>query len=230
MVDGPPFSYLSTMRLGLHLILGFIFSLLALAVFSFLAHNVVREGDLTRIDHEVSQTLEEHGKQHPEIRTVLRTVTEFGGPLVLTGGTLLVVLVLVMKRHHLLALVWMIAVAGGAMLNEVLKIVFERQRPRFAEPLLQLRRDSYSFPSGHAMGSLVFYGFLAYLLVLGMPRRWERWAIVGVLGILVLAIGLSRLYLGAHWPTDVVAGYAAAAIWLSCCISAVETVRRRRAV
>jgi undecaprenyl-diphosphatase len=78
------------------------------------------------------------------------------------------------------------------------------------------------------MASLVAYGMLAYLLILGIPVRWLRWVLVSLLALLVLAIGFSRMFLGAHWFSDVVAGYCAATIWLTFCITSVEALRRRR--
>lgn len=214
------------MRLGLHLTLGLLCTALALGLFGFLARGVARDGDVFGLDREVNEALKAHGEQHPEARQAFRIITHFGGATVLLVGGLLVVLVLVTRRHHLLALVWMIAVAGGAALNEVLKVAFQRPRPAFGERVVSAH--GYSFPSGHAMGALVFYGLLAYLLAIGMGRRWQRWLVVGVLGLLVLTIGLSRMYLLVHWCSDVLAGYAVATVWLITCVTAIETVRRRR--
>ena len=93
-------------------------------------------------------------------------------------------------------------------------------------PLLTAR--GWSFPSGHAMGSLVAYGMLAYLLLrethLG---RHQRMLVIISAALLVLLIGLSRLYLGVHYFSDVIGGYAAGVVWLAACISGLEIVRRR---
>jgi len=87
---------------------------------------------------------------------------------------------------------------------------------------------SYSFPSGHAMGSLVGYGMLAYLLVISWADRWQvRVAIVSIAALLILAIGVSRLYLGVHYFSDVVGGYAAGVLWLSAYITGLEIARRQ---
>src|SRR5262249_13382025 len=106
------------------------------------------------------------------------------------------------------------------------KDVIERQRPEYAGSLTSA--PGYSFPSGHSMASLIGYGMLAYLLVIGVPVRWLRWLLVSLLSMLVLLIGFSRMFLGAHWFSDVVGGYCAGTVWLTCCIMAIETVRRRR--
>jgi membrane-associated phospholipid phosphatase len=78
------------------------------------------------------------------------------------------------------------------------------------------------------MGSFIAYGMLAYLLVLALPVRRVRIAVVGLLAGLVVLIGFSRIFLGAHWFSDVMGGFAAGGCWLALCISAIEMVRRRR--
>lgn len=86
----------------------------------------------------------------------------------------------------------------------------------------------YSFPSGHAMISMVTYGMIGYLLVSKFPQ-WRGW-ITSLTLILVTGIGLSRLYFGVHWPTDIVAGYAAGLVWLLACIFSLQVWQDRRLV
>jgi len=112
------------------------------------------------------------------------------------------------------------------MLNRLLKGLFVRPRPYFEHPLLI--ETSYSFPSGHAMESFVLYGMLAYFAVLALETWRARTAVVFGTALLVLLIGLSRMYLGVHYFSDVVAGYAAGGVWLSALITGAETVRRRK--
>jgi membrane-associated phospholipid phosphatase len=115
-------------------------------------------------------------------------------------------------------------VAGSALLNWLLKGLFQRPRPHFAHPLVV--ETSYSFPSGHAMESFVVYGMLAYLAVLWL-RSWEaRMAAVCGAALVVVLIGFSRMYLGVHYFSDVVAGYAAGGVWLSALMTGAETIRR----
>jgi membrane-associated phospholipid phosphatase len=104
-------------------------------------------------------------------------------------------------------------VPGGALLNEVLKYAFHRARPRLEHPLVQL--PSYSFPSGHALAATVFYGFAAILLwSYIVPRVW-RIVIGTAIVVVILMVGLSRVYLGAYYPTDVLAGFIEGLAWLS---------------
>jgi undecaprenyl-diphosphatase len=126
---------------------------------------------------------------------------------------------------------WAAAFAGASLIDHWLKLTIHRPRPVYAGALLH--HPSWSFPSGHAMGSLVGYGMLAYVLMLHASgnRRTQGW-IAAMAGLLVLAIGISRLYLGVHYFSDVMGGYAAGLLWLSACVTAVELGRRweRRAL
>ena len=111
---------------------------------------------------------------------------------------------------------WLIAVLGGETLNLLLKDLFARPRPSFEHPLVV--ETSYSFPSGQAMESLLVYGMLAYFAVL--TSRSQRMRVVSVCGaaVVVALIGFSRVYLGAHYVSDVVGGFAAGGAWLSAVI------------
>lgn len=126
---------------------------------------------------------------------------------------------------------WAAAFAGASLIDHWLKLTIHRPRPVYAAALIH--NSSWSFPSGHAMGSLVGYGMLAYVLMLLArgKRDTQRWIAIGA-AALILAIGLSRLYLGVHYFSDVVGGYAAGLLLLSACVSVVELGRRweRRAL
>ena len=122
---------------------------------------------------------------------------------------------------------WVIAVIGGEALNIWLKRLVQRPRPLHSAILSS---QSWSFPSGHAMESLIGYGMLAYVLFVFVPSA-PRWRVSIALGatLLILLIGWSRIYLGVHYVSDVVGGYAAGLIWLAACISGLEVARRWRA-
>jgi undecaprenyl-diphosphatase len=116
--------------------------------------------------------------------------------------------------------------AGAVGLNLLLKKLFARDRPQLWERVVDVR--FYSFPSGHAMISMVIYGLLGYLLGSRFPK--QRWWIYSLTVVLVAAIGLSRLYLGVHWPTDIIAGYTAGLVWLITCILSLEVWKQFRSV
>jgi len=140
---------------------------------------------------------------------------------------LVVALGVLVRGQGLLLCGWVATLVGGGVLDMTLKYLIQRPRPVYASPLLH--SASWSFPSGHAMGSLDGYGMLAYLLVVcWAERRRTRLTIVVVVALLAGAIGVSRLYLGVHYFSDVVAGYAAGLLWLSACITGLEMARRQR--
>jgi len=116
----------------------------------------------------------------------------------------------------------MLTIPVGMMLNGMLKYVFHRSRPAWDDPILMI--GSFGFPSGHAMSATLLYGFLAAFGVRKV-QAW-RWRVLAVLaaGLLVVLIGFSRLYLGVHYLSDVLAGMAAGSAWLALCLTAVGTL------
>lgn len=109
-----------------------------------------------------------------------------------------------------------LSITGGAVLNLLLKHLFLRTRP---DLFRVVEETGYSFPSGHAMVSMCFYGMLVFITVRKIKSLIWRLVITSLAILLVLAIGISRIYLGVHYPTDVIAGYTAGAMWLFFCIS-----------
>lgn len=143
----------------------------------------------------------------------------------MTALALLVVGVLVAQRRRAMAIGGIVAQGGGAIINEVLKQLVHRPRPLGAQPYLY--GHSWSFPSGHAMGSLIGFGFLAYVIVVcwSAKRRTHVLAIVFA-STLTLAIGISRLALGVHYVSDVVGGWAIGATWVIGCILVLQRTAR----
>jgi len=210
--------------LGLHLTIGFLVSALALWIFLGITEDVLHNDPLTQFDSTLLAWLQaHHGAAGDQI---FRALSALGSPLVMITVAVGVAVFLVISKQRLMLEGWLLAVGGGLLLNNVVKNAIHRPRPHAAAGLYQ----GWSFPSGHAMGSLIVFGMLVYLLTLLGPRnRRAQVAIVGCATLLVLAIGFSRLYLGAHYFSDVVGGYAAGMLWLSTCISGLEVTRRWRA-
>jgi membrane protein DedA with SNARE-associated domain/membrane-associated phospholipid phosphatase len=209
--------------LGLHLTVGLLLSLGALWLFGGIAEDVIHHDPLTQFDVTVANLLRQHASA--TLTEIAKGTTLLGSPVFIAGWALIVTLRLLTRKEYLTAGGWAAALVGGGLLDGVLKRVFHRPRPAWDLPILTAR--GWSFPSGHAMGSLVAYGMLVYLMVrtMGHPRR--RLALAGCALVLVLLIGLSRMYLGVHYFSDVVAGYAAGTVWLTACITGLEVVRRR---
>ncbi len=115
----------------------------------------------------------------------------------------------------------------SALSNIALKKVFNRARPD-QEHLVVI--ESLSYPSGHAMSAMAFYGFLIYLLYQVKMTKWVRFSLTLVFSLLILAIGISRIYLGVHFPSDVAGGFIAGLIWVAFCIvlfNIIDLLRKR---
>jgi membrane-associated phospholipid phosphatase len=211
--------------LGLHLTIGLLICLLLLSAFAAIAHNVIVERELTEFDTRFGRDLEEHRLASPAVRDTFVVITQFGSVIGILSLAILVALVLMIRRRKLVAVVWLLALVVTGLLNFGLKTAIGRDRPPFRDPAIHETNES--FPSGHSMGSIVTYGLLAYLLFLTVKGRVARAALVIVALLIVLAIGFSRIYLGAHYASDVVGGFAVGGAWLAACISGIETARRR---
>jgi len=209
--------------LGLHLTIGFVISVAGLWLFGGITEDVIHHDPLTQFDVTLLNWLHVHAT--PAGYAIFNAITLLGSPVTLTILALGVGLLLASRRQWILLGGWLAAFAGGGLLDAVLKLVIRRPRPPYAVAFLQ--HYSWSFPSGHAMGSLIGYGMLAYVLtLLWIHRRSAQLSVVLGAALLIIAIGLSRLYLGVHYFSDVVGGYAAGLLWLSACISGLEVARR----
>ncbi len=209
--------------LGLHLTIGLLISVAGLWLFAGVTEDVIHHDPLTAFDVAVLRLLRDHATNLGD--RIFSAITLLGSPLAMAVLGVVVAAVLAIKRQWILLAGWFAAFAGAGILTAALKTVIRRPRPFGAEVFLH--GESFSFPSGHALGSLIGYGMLAYLLIRMVDRQRTKTLIVGAALALVLAIGFSRLYLGVHYFSDIVAGYAAGVLWLSACISGLEIVRRR---
>jgi membrane protein DedA with SNARE-associated domain/membrane-associated phospholipid phosphatase len=210
--------------LGLHLTIGLLAAAGGLWLFGGLAEDLLTGDPIVRFDRALDAYL--HARATPPLTTFFLIITAFGSiePLVLLG--VVMAAFLAWGRRWVFLGSWLAAVAGSAVLNHLLKGLFARPRPHFEHPLLV--ETSYSFPSGHAMESFVVYGMLAYFAVLALRTWASRVGVVCGAALLVVLIGFSRMYLGVHYLSDVLAGYAAGAVWLSALITGVETIRRSK--
>lgn len=162
----------------------------------------------------------------PGLDRLMIAISELGYGYPFWTVLLASLLILAYHRRRLEIDGMLVCLGGAAFLNYLLKQLFERSRP---ELFRVVEAAGYSFPSGHAMVSLCLYGMLAFLFARHF-RQWRWRLFVGALAAaLVISIGLSRVYLGVHYPTDVIAGYTAGAMWLAFCISLLMWWERRRA-
>ena len=209
--------------LGLHLTIGFVISVAGLWLFGAITEDVIHHDPLTQFDVTLLNWV--HARATPAGYAIANAISLLGSPLTLTILALGMGFLFAARRQWILLGGWLAAFAGGGLLNTVLKLVIRRPRPSYAAAFLH--HASWSFPSGHAMGSLIGYGMLAYAVtLLWVHRRSAQLSVVLVAALVIVAIGLSRLYLGVHYFSDVVGGYAAGVLWLSACISGLEVARR----
>lgn len=149
------------------------------------------------------------------LESVVRDITSLGSFSVLTIVTLSVVIYLLIDGKRAAAAFVFFAIAGGGILSELLKHLFARPRPELVAHLVDVK--TLSFPSGHAMLSAVTFLTLGALLTRVQSRRRLKAYLLSLAIFLTILVGLSRLYLGVHWPTDVLAGWCAGAAWAMGC-------------
>ena len=210
--------------LGLDLTIGASILIGASWIFGKISEDVVTGDPLTVVDREIAVWLHLHVT--PTLTEALKFISLLASWPVVTGICLFMALYIVRERsrYHLLALLLTIPI--GMVMNAMLKYAFHRSRPVWDDPILMI--GSFSFPSGHAMAATLLYGFLAAYAVRKV-RAWQ-WRVLAVLaaGLLIGLISFSRLYLGVHYLSDVLAGMAAGAAWLALCLIAVGALRRHR--
>lgn len=196
------------MRPGLP-ILSIAAFLSSVALFGFLAQAYLTRDATVQVDIRLANALNANAVS--SATTAFEAVTTLGSTSVLALVATTAVAYLVHRRRGRDAALLVVALAGAQLATWILKSAFERPRPSFDEPVATA--DWFSFPSGHASSSLALYGALAYVFA-GRSSRPVRAVVLAGLTLLVAAIGFSRVYLGVHYLTDVVAGYSAGLAWL----------------
>jgi len=190
--------------------------------FAALADEFNEKSRLAELDLTVLNWLQAHGSERGE--RYFEFVSWLGAP-VLAVVDVAVSAWLAIHRAWRTFWLWVITIVGGAALDEILKLSFRRARPSVASEFIH--GNSWSFPSGHAMNSLVAYAMLAFLLREHIANKRLRLAVALVAALLIVSIGFSRLYLGVHYLSDVTAGYLAGSAWVVACISAEQYTRVR---
>lgn len=153
------------------------------------------------------------------------TLTHLGDAWALAAATVVIGTVLWVRQHRLLAIGWLVALAGNGALTKILKQVFERVRPEHVHGIAQA--DGFSFPSGHTSGSMAAYAMLAYLTTRLLPRPWHL-PVVMAAGAVIFTAGWSRVVLQVHYASDVLAGWLLAGTWVLCTVLVMESVARWR--
>lgn len=190
----------------------------------------MQEGGLQRIDRTILLLLRNPADLAdplgpPWLEEAMRDLTALGSATVLTLITLAVAGYLQIAGKRRAALFLLIAIGGGVAVGFAVKAGFERPRPDLVTH--EARVFSTSFPSAHSMMSAVTYLTLGTLLARVQPRRRLKLYLIGLALLITIAVGISRIYLGVHWPSDVLAGWALGASWAMLCWAVVLWLQRR---
>ncbi|HEY9856267.1 MAG TPA: phosphatase PAP2 family protein [Stenomitos sp.] len=200
--------------LGLSLTVSLSLAMASLVAFSALAEESM-EAEFRGFDRAVLVWVGHHVR--PAWTPYVLQVSMLGSPLGMSLVSLLFGVALLARQKAWDAATLLAVMLGGGALTMGLKALFKEPRPHVFPPLAH--ETGYSFPSGHAVLSFCFFGYLAYWIVAQAPRDGWRWILGALSAGMALLIALSRLYLGVHSPTDVTAGMLAAVFWLASCLS-----------
>lgn len=213
--------------LGLHLTIGMLTLLLAVVVFGNIAEDVVTKDSLVLWDERVLHWMQAHATSG--LTAFFLFITNWHNTLGVLAMTALLALYLGYKKLWDWVIRLLLSVPLGMLLNVLLKQIFGRYRPTPEHPLVTLL--TYSFPSGHTAAATLFYGVLAACLVAVLRARSNALPVLVVLAavVMIALVALSRVYLGAHYPSDVMAAMASSTAWLAIVFTGVATWRKRQA-
>ncbi len=205
---------------SLLVIIGFVTSIIFLIIFGFVAEDVL-EQETFRIDSIIINWLH----SFKGLNNIMFYITESGSIQAVTLVSLITIFVLYRhKKGKIDILFFILAIGGGGLLNYILKISFRRSRPLINDFIDAV---GFSFPSGHAMGSMILYGMVSYFIIRSQRGLWLKVLITIISLVFILMIGISRIYLNAHYPSDVLAGYLAGSTWIIFCILAKNEYKKR---
>jgi membrane-associated phospholipid phosphatase len=197
----------------------------AMGLFLVIAFAIVLSAPLAALDANVATWL--HVRLTPLISNAMAAVSFLGAPTTLTVVVVAGSLLLLRRRRYVEAAKLSTIVLGGNFLNFCLKHLIQRGRPVFDDPIFSL--PTYSFPSGHAMASTVFYGLLAIYASANASQRHAVYVAIAAAVFMVVLVSFSRIYLGLHYLSDVVGGIAEGIAWLALCFAALHYIRRGEA-
>ena len=210
--------------MGLHLTIGALAIVLTCWCFNEIAEGITEPGLLAAGDAQASELFQK--QESPPLTRAAKIISWFGSVAFLCVASVCAAMVFLWKGWKDAVLGLALTMLGGGLLNVVLKQSFARQRPVFEKPLVDL--TSFAFPSGHTMGATLFYMFVAAIVAYAMKSKGVRILAFSCAMLIVALIGATRIYLGAHFFTDVIGAIAAGLAWLAFCWTAVETLRKWR--
>jgi undecaprenyl-diphosphatase len=214
-------------RLANQPLIGIGMVLIGAVFFGVLAHHLKTQGPLLQWDQPLANELYERAIHGPQALVTLMIVAFY------LGKEVVIALVFILGFYFLYNRFWreltmlVIGFSGAAPIWFALIAIFQRPRPSFEAPVWKVL-NTHGFPSGHTITAVVSYFFLAYLFAANVKSLFWKWVIVISAILMVLLIGYSRLYLGDHYLTDVVAGYAVGLIWAGLAYTTLELIFCKR--
>jgi undecaprenyl-diphosphatase len=194
---------------GIHLLIGLIAAITALVFFGWLAEDIF-EGETITFDETIRNAV--HQTAAPMLTETMKVFSIFGSTLFLVALGICVAAAFFYLHRKRAFVLFVATMLGETIILNTLKVIFQRARP---EPFFDYALpSSYSFPSGHSLSSFCFYGILAWLITARMENQKLKIPVWTLAAILIFFIGLSRVYLGVHYPSDVLAGFAAGLVWV----------------
>ena len=207
--------------LGIFLVGGIIVAAVGTFLFALLANHVMA-GSTQAFDEAALRWIKNY--HSPALDDAMLEITALGTGMVVIAIVCVSGLFLVLTKHKYSALLLLVATVGGMMLDTVLKLQFGRPRPQIFT--WGTHASMSSFPSGHAMSATIVYTTVAYLAARLQKRLWARWATMLVAAAIIVMIAISRMYLGVHYPSDVLAGAIVGLSWAAFCMATLEAIQR----
>ena len=202
--------------------------LVVVGMLGFIAvYDMVQRGSSESFDRFVIEVAARH-RGPPWLQTMARDITALGGTSVLGFTSIAVLVFLILRRQYHAFWFVLAATAGGFLISSTLKELIGRERPTIFEPAVIVYTKS--FPSGHAMMSAVVYLTLGTLLMRLVKERFLKVYFLALASSMTVLIGVSRVYLGVHWPTDVLAGWAGGIVWALLCYEIARNLQKRGVV
>ena len=207
-------------RYGIGLTVGVACFLLSIFSFAAIVGSFSEKGTLFHLDLKINAYVIRAA--NPELTRFLGTITDLGSIYLVVMVAVMVGVILLISKNWWSLLSLFLAIGIGQAVLNILKVVFQRPRPK-----TEMYVFSYSFPSGHVSSATVIYGFCIYLTFRFINNATAKWIVATLLALLIHLIGFSRVYLGVHWLSDVLAGYVTGFAWLLFCIFFAKTVGDR---
>jgi undecaprenyl-diphosphatase len=205
--------------------LAIAFMISVICIFGFcLISLLISDHKIVHFDSSVIAVVQ--GWESPGLTAIMKVFTFIGSAPFVIPLSLCILFFLYKVLHHRQELIlFIVALIGSEALNGLLKQLFHRIRPHLHR---LINVGGFSFPSGHAMSAFTVYGIVAFLLWRHIPSRWGRGLLIVFSIMMILSIGISRIYLGVHYPSDIIGGYLASGFWLGAAIWFFQFYREKR--